>query len=104
MKVTLAKHGGLAAAINLHRPPLVVETDRLPKAAADELARLVAAIKAVAAEPPNDARAGRGGDVMSYTITLEDEKAPMVVTQSDTAMSPAFATLLAWLEKFAARQ
>ena len=46
MRVTLAKHGGMPAAINLRLPPRVVDTDALPKGTAEELVRLVAAAKA----------------------------------------------------------
>ena len=49
MKVTLATHGGQAAGINLRLPPRVVDTDTLPEPAAEELAQLVAAAKAVKA-------------------------------------------------------
>jgi hypothetical protein len=95
MKVTLTKHGGLAAGIR--RPPRIVDTDTLPKPAAVELARLVAAVKAVPAAEEDGP--GRARDAMSYTITVEDDGRPTVLSQSDTTMSPAFAGLLNWLEK-----
>ncbi|AWM36727.1 hypothetical protein GobsT_54270 [Gemmata obscuriglobus] len=94
MKVTLAKHGGLAAGIR--RPPQVVDTDALPAPLAEELARLVAA--AVAAGTPPGERPGRARDAMSYTLTVEGD-GRTALTQSDTAMTPAFAALLAWLEQ-----
>ncbi len=97
MRVTLAKHGGLAAAIHLRLPPRAVDTDALPKGVAGELVRLVAAAKAAPAA--KEERPGRGGDVMSYTITVEDGDRPTVLKQSDTAMSPAFDALRGWLEK-----
>src|SRR3954468_22639245 len=50
MKVTLAAYGGLAAGINLDRPPRQVDTDTLPADEASELGRLVDA--ALAAPPP----------------------------------------------------
>ncbi|MGH3479660.1 MAG: protealysin inhibitor emfourin, partial [Nocardioidaceae bacterium] len=43
MRVTLATHGGLAAAINLRRPPRVVDADTLTEPDAKELTQLVAA-------------------------------------------------------------
>ncbi|AKJ14706.1 hypothetical protein ABB07_32995 [Streptomyces incarnatus] len=95
MKVTLATHGGQAAAIHLRLPPRVLDTDVLPEDAAAELARLVAAAVPAAEEE----RHGRAPDAMSYTITVEDEGRSTVLTQSDAAMSPAFAALLGWLEK-----
>jgi len=102
MKVTLAKSGGQAAAIYLHRPPQVVDADTLPKPAADELARLVAA--AMAAPPVKETRPGSARDAMSYTITVEDRGRPTVLRQADTTMSPAFAALLSWLERYSAEK
>jgi len=100
MKVHLAKHGGLAAAIR--RPPVTVESSTLPNDKAEELARLVAAVKteplAAAEESP-----GRARDAMSYVITLrEDGGGTAVLRRSDVTMSPAFAALLQWIERTAA--
>lgn len=47
MKVTLATHGGQAAAIRLRLPPKVLDTDTLPPNTAMELAELVADRKSV---------------------------------------------------------
>jgi hypothetical protein len=102
MKVTLAKHGGQAAAINLGLPPQVVDAKALPRAATEELARLVAAAKAAPAA--KNERVARGGDVMSYTITVEDVGGPTVLKQSDTGMSSEFDALRAWLESHAAEK
>ncbi|MGW7819541.1 protealysin inhibitor emfourin [Streptomyces puniciscabiei] len=98
MKVTLATHGGQAAAIHLRLPPRALDTDVLPENAAAELAQLVAAA-GPAAEEAEEERHDRAPDAMSYTITVEDEGRSTVLTQSDAAMSPAFAALLGWLEK-----
>ncbi|AZS75025.1 hypothetical protein DDE74_32565 [Streptomyces lydicus] len=95
MKVTLATHGGLAAAINLRLPPKALDTDALPANVAAELAQLVAAAVAM----PKEDRATRARDAMSYTITVEDGGRSTVLRQSDAAMSPAFAALLTWLKK-----
>ncbi|MFF1556215.1 protealysin inhibitor emfourin [Streptomyces sp. NPDC058279] len=95
MKVTLATHGGLAAASRLRVPPKVLDTDSLPEREAAELAELVAA---AAGPAPEADRPGRAMDAMSYTITVEDGGGPTVLKQSDTAMTPAFAALLTWLE------
>lgn len=96
MKVTLARHGGLAAGIR--RPPLKVDSDSLPGPAAAELERLVTAAK-VAPTTPSD-RAGRARDAMSYTITVEDGHGgePTVLKHSDIEESPALSALLEWLE------
>ncbi len=100
MKVTWAGHGGQAAAILLNLPPKVLDTDALPKTAAAELAQLVAA----AVPAPEQDRPSRARDAMSYTITVEDAGRSTVLAQSDTAMSPAFAALLSWLEEHFAQQ
>jgi hypothetical protein len=95
VKLTLAKHGGLAAGIR--RSPEVLDSNDLPQAAAAELARLVAELKAtrsVQNETP-----GRARDAMSYSITVEEGGEPTVLRQSDTTMSPSFAALLQWLER-----
>ena len=93
--ITLEKHGGLAAGIR--RPARVVDSDTLPKASAEELGRLVAALKAAPAAVEEGP--GRARDVMSYTITVEDCGRATVIEQSDTTMTPEFAALMNWLEK-----
>jgi len=98
MKVTLTTHGGLTAGIR--RPPSIVESSALSEPAAAELTRLVAAAKgdpAVKAVKP-----GRARDAMTYTITVEEDGQPTVLRQSDTAISPAFAALLTWLQRHCA--
>ncbi|GAA3503840.1 hypothetical protein GCM10019016_109520 [Streptomyces prasinosporus] len=100
MKVTLAAHGGQAAAVLLRLPPRVLDTDTLPEDAAAELARLVAA----AVPAAEGGGPGRARDAMSYTITVEEGGRPTVLTQSDASMSPAFAALLGWLEEHFARR
>ncbi|MFJ5774265.1 protealysin inhibitor emfourin [Streptomyces sp. NPDC093094] len=97
MKVTLAEHGGQAAAVNLGLPPRVLDSDDLPEAAAAELARLVAEASAEAGEEQGP---GRARDAMSYTITVEDGGRSTVLTRSDTTMTPAFAALLSRLEQY----
>jgi hypothetical protein len=99
MKVTLATHGGLAAAINIQLPPRVVDTKTLPAPAAAELSRLVAAAKAVNASPARDERAR---DAMSYTITVEERGQSTTLAQTDMTMSAPFAALLNWLQQHAA--
>lgn len=96
MKISLATRGGQAAAIYLRLPPRVVNVDSLPKEAAAELARLVDAAKNA---PAAKAGPGPAPGAMSYTITVEDGGEPVVLHQSDNAMSPAFAALLSGLEK-----
>jgi hypothetical protein len=95
MKVTLTRHGGLAAGIR--RPPCVIESSSLPKPVAEELAQLVMVAKTgktVAEDKPGSAR-----DAMSYTIMIEDgDVVPFIIRQSDITMAPWFAALLQWLE------
>jgi hypothetical protein len=99
MKVTLATHGGQAAAMRFRLPPRVLDADLLPANTAAELAELVAAVG-----PATDLAAGEerppglARDAMSYTITVEDDGRTRVLTQSDTTMTPQFAALLDWLE------
>lgn len=96
MRVSLATHGGQAAALNLRLPPRVLETDRLPPEAAGELRRLVAA---ASAESDGTRRPGSARDAMSYTITVADGARSATLTGSDTAMSPSFGALLSWIER-----
>jgi len=98
MKINLAKHGGQAAGMFLGRPPRVLDTDTLPPSARKECAKLVEAAKAPAASL--GAGPGRARDAMSYTITVEDSGQQTVLTQTDTTMSPAFRSLLVWLERY----
>jgi hypothetical protein len=99
MKVSLSKHGGLAAAIR--RPPVTVDLSALPENKAAELAPLVAAAKADLRGA--EAGPGRARDAMSYTITLQDDSGETTTLRaSDTTMSPPFAALLEWLDRNAA--
>lgn len=97
MKVTLAQHGGQAAAINLRRPPRVVDTATMR---ADEAAELASLVADAAAAPVGPGTApGKAADAMSYTITIEDGGRQTALSQSDTTMSEAFGKLLAWLQR-----
>jgi hypothetical protein len=96
VKITLTTRGGQAAAINLRLAPRIVDLNSLPKAEAVELARLVDAAKKT---PTPQVEPGLVADSMSYTITIEDNREPIVLHQSDANMSPAFAALLSGLEK-----
>jgi hypothetical protein len=96
MRVALATHGGQAAAINLRLPPRVLDADGLPPETAQELRRLVAA---ASTESGGTRRPGPARDAMSYTITVDDGERSIKLSGSDTAMSPAFAALLSWIER-----
>lgn len=95
MKVTLTKHGGLAAGIR--RSPDVVESSVLPEPVAAELVKLVAALKA--APVVSEEKPGRARDAMTYTISVDEDGQVSVFRQSDTGMSEAFANFLTWLER-----
>ena len=93
MRVSLATHGGIAAGINLRRPPAVVYSARLVPPAVEELSRLVAAVRA----EPTPAGGERARDAMTYVITVDDGRSPASFTVSDATMTPAFAALIGWL-------
>ena len=95
MKITLAQHGGHAAAINRARPPQVIDSAALDEPKAAELEGLAAA----AASAPARASSGKARDEMSYTITIEDQGRETVLSQSDTTMSAEFSKLLGWLRR-----
>jgi hypothetical protein len=95
MKVTLAKHGGWQAPLRL--PPRVVDGDSLTAEELDELRRLLAAAKAGANAP--DERSARAPEAMKYTITVDDGGEPILLRQTDTNLTPAFATLMTWIEQ-----
>lgn len=98
MKVTLVKHGGIAAGIR--HPPHMIDSADLSGEPAAELARLVAATRAAPA-PTGDALE-RARDAMSYTLTLEDDDGGQtVMRQSDVAMTAPFASLLDWIRRHA---
>jgi hypothetical protein len=101
MKITLAPHGGPAAAVYLGRPPREVDVDALPAVVAAEVARLVAA----ALTAPAAAASSRDvPDATSYTITIDDSGRLSVLKQTDTTMSPAFGALLGWLQSHLAQK
>ncbi|MEU3841147.1 protealysin inhibitor emfourin [Streptomyces sp. NPDC028635] len=111
MRVTLATHGGQAAALRLGLPPEVLDTGTLPANTAAELAELVAAASSaadtatgIAAESERPPTPNRARDAMSYTVTLETGGRTTVLTQSDTTMTPEFAALLDWLEQHFAQR
>lgn len=98
MKVTLAKHGGLAAA--MRRVPYTLDATNLPAAAARQLHELAEAALAAGSGQP---QAGGAPDAMSYSITIADDRsAPVVLRCSDTDLSPAVAALIDWLDRQAA--
>lgn len=96
MRVSLATHGGMAAPIIRRLSPRVLDTDKLPDAAARELRRLVAA---ASADPGGAHPASHARDAMTYTITVDDGPHSATLTSSDTSMSQAFDALLTWIQR-----
>jgi Emfourin len=79
----------------------VVDTGSMTKETADELMRLAAAAKA---QPPSpDATAGRGRDMMTYSITIEHDGETLVLKQSDATRTQAFIELQDWIKRNAGR-
>jgi transcriptional regulator GlxA family with amidase domain len=79
----------------------VVDTDSMTKEGADKLTRLVAEAKA---RPPGaDATAGLGRDMMTYSITIEDDGQALVLKQSDATRTQAFIELQDWIKQNAGR-
>jgi len=110
VRVSLQTRGGLAAPINRNLPPTVVDTAALPPGKAAELARLVDAVIPAASpasspasspDEAGDAGGVRGGDMMSYTIVVDDGPRLTTLTRSDGTMSPEFADLLDWIQDHA---
>lgn len=101
MRITLERHGGLAAGVRSR--PRVVDTAALAPEAARELAKLVAEAKAAAPPPGGSGGAARRApDAMGYTITVEEDgQPPAVLRGSDADMPDAFAALLDRLEEHA---
>jgi hypothetical protein len=100
VKVSLRVHGGLAAAINISRPPTVVDTADLPSGKAAELARLVEA--AMPPEPLAESAPAAGAtrpDMQSYTVVVDDGQRTVTITRSDATMTQEFADLLGWIQE-----
>ena len=97
MKVSLTTAGGFAAALALGRPPRVVDGDALPAAEAAQLAALVAAVRQ---EVPADDD-GRARDAVTTTLTVADAGTTTVLRRSETASTPAWEALLAWVRQHA---
>jgi hypothetical protein len=95
VKITLARHGGIAAGIR--RPNQVLDAAALPDEGRAELARLVAAARSASrAESPGP---GRARDAMGYSITVDEGGQPVVMSASEGNMTPAFTALLEWVER-----
>jgi hypothetical protein len=95
MKISLAQHGGQAAALRLNSPAQTIDSAALDPSQAAELKGLVTA--AASAAPATSF--GKARDEMSYTITIRDDGRETVLSQSDTTMSADFGKLLAWLRR-----
>ena len=97
MRVSLTTAGGFAAALQLGRPPLVVDGAALPAADAGELAALVAAVRQET--PAGDD--GRARDAVTTTLTVDDAGTTTVLRRSEVASTPAWEELLTWVRRHA---
>ena len=94
MKVTLREYGGPIDPTG--RRAQVVDTGSLPTAKADELVNLIAQAKI---QPPvPDPNGEKGGDIMTYKITVEENGQSVVLRQSDTTQTQAFVDLQNWIK------
>lgn len=98
MRLSLEKHGGLAAGIR--HPPCIVECPALPEQKMAELSKLVAAVKD--ADLAFSEKPGQMRDGMTFTISIEEGGETTAFQQSDMDMSEAFANLLIWMERYVA--
>jgi hypothetical protein len=99
MKISLTKHGGLAA--GMRRPPVILEN--VTPAQAAEIDRLVAAVKSSGKSKSKETEPGKARDAMSYTIALERDGKKDGLTGSDSSMTPEFSALMEWIERHAGR-
>jgi hypothetical protein len=97
MRVSLATSGGFAAALQLGRPPLVVDDAALPAADAGTLAALVAAVRQEHLTEDD----GRARDAVTSTLTVDDAGTTTVLRRSEAAATPAWEELLTWVRRHA---
>lgn len=95
VKITLKTFGGIAAGIR--RPPLVIDSSRMPIDRCRELERLARSIGAYSGAP-----ASPHPDEMSYHVTIEDGESVREARRSDSTMTPEFAKLVAFVTDNAA--
>jgi hypothetical protein len=80
----------------------VADTNEISKEKAEEFARLVAAAKT---QPiVTETGTGQGRDMMTYSITIEEDDQTSVLKQSDATRSQAFIDLQAWIKQNGHRQ
>jgi hypothetical protein len=75
----------------------VADTNEMSKEKAEEFARLVAEAKT---QPTvADTGGGKGRDMMTYSITIEQDGQVFALKQSDATRSQAFIDLQAWIKQ-----
>ena len=99
LKATLREFGGPIDPTG--RRARVVDSGSMSQEMADELAKLVA--KAKAQPPGPDATEGKGRDMMTYSITIEQDGQVLVLKQSDATRTQAFVELQDWIKQNAGR-
>ena len=96
MKVILSQHGGQGAGLYMQRAPTVIDSTSLDEAHRKELDRLISGARTASAP----ATSSRARDEMSYTITIQDGPHDLVLSGTDTTMTPQFGSLLTWLQRY----
>lgn len=94
MKVTLEKHGGMAA---IRHPPVTIDAAELNEYERSELEQLIHQVQREA--PRSQASPDRMRDAMSYRISVDEGGQTADYRQSDINMSEAFARLMDWLQR-----
>jgi hypothetical protein len=96
MRISVARHGGLAAGTLLGRAPDVLDADALADDERKELGRLIDAARGA---PPPEPGPGRTRDGMSYTITVDEQGGRTTLKATDTSLSPAIEALLSFVDR-----
>ncbi|MFI5959491.1 protealysin inhibitor emfourin [Cryptosporangium sp. NPDC051539] len=93
MRISLTTSGGWGAALNLGRPPQVLDSATL----SDEEARQLSALVAAARAEPQPGRTGRTvPDAATYRLALDDGA---TLSATDADMPDGFASLLAYVQE-----
>ena len=85
MRIEVRQQGGFAG--NIRRPPLVLETEDLEPAVARELETLAAGLPA--GGPP-----GRGADLMTYDVLVDDASGRRTARYCEPDVPPPVRALL----------
>jgi len=101
--VSMQVSGGWSGGFGQGRRPKTVDTEKLAAADADEGVRLAEAVQCEAgaaaggAAQPN----ARAPEAMIYTLAVEGLGGARTLKGNDADLSPAFASLIDWIERHA---